>query len=297
MIDWNRLRMFHVVAQAGSFTRAGATLNLSQSAISRSICTLEESLRVALFHRHARGLLLTEQGEALFRTVDDVCARLAGAEAALTEAREATKGILRVTTVVGFGSLWLAPQIREFCELYPDIRVQLILRDDELDLAMREADVAIRFRPPVQGTLIQRRLVRISHHIYAAPGYLQRRGTLETTADLDRHAILTYGPEAPEAIAAVNWLLTEGADPLQPRLPVLTVNNLYALMLATESGLGVAALPDYLAWNNPNLVRILPAVAGPDFETFFVYPEELRNTKRIAVFRDFILHRIAGWDQ
>lgn len=295
MIDWNRLRMFHVVAEAGSFTRAGGLLNLSQSAISRSIGALEESLRISLFHRHARGLMLTEQGEALFRTVHEVFAKLAAAEAALTDTRDATRGQLRITTDVSFGSIWLAPQIGEFCQRYPDIQVHLILSDDELDLAMREADVAIRFRAPTQASLIQRRLVQIGYNIYGAPSYLQRRGHPTTAQDLDQHAIVAYGPEMPESPVAANWLLTEGLEPSRQRVPVLTVNNLQALMRVVESGLGIAALPDYMVRGNPNLVRVLPMVPGPAFDTYFVYPEELRDTKRIAVFRDFILHKIAEW--
>ena len=91
-MDWDKLRVFHAVAEAGSFTHAGDTLNLSQSAVSRQISALEEALQVPLFHRHARGLILTEQGEALNRTVREVFAKLAMTEALLTESREKPAG-------------------------------------------------------------------------------------------------------------------------------------------------------------------------------------------------------------
>ena len=100
MIDWDKLRVFHAVAEAGSFTHAGDTLNLSQSAVSRQISALEEALQVPLFHRHARGLILTEQGEALNRTVREVFAKLAITEALLTESKEKPAGRLKVTTTV-----------------------------------------------------------------------------------------------------------------------------------------------------------------------------------------------------
>ena len=107
-MDWDKLRVFHAVAEAGSFTHAGEALNLSQSAVSRQISALEESLSVPLFHRHARGLILTEQGELLFRTARDVFSKLSMTEAMLTESREHPKGPLKVTTTVAFGSLALS---------------------------------------------------------------------------------------------------------------------------------------------------------------------------------------------
>jgi len=295
MMDWDKLRIFHAVAEAGSFTHAGEVLNLSQSAVSRQISALEESLKVSLFHRHARGLILTEQGELLFRTAHDVFAKLAMAEAMLADSKDKPRGELRVTTTVSFGMLWLTPRIKEFADLYPDIRVHLILDDDELDLGMREADIAIRFRAPVQADLVQRRLVQVTNHLYAAPSYIKRHGAPKSIEDLDNHAILVYGAAVPQPLADVNWLLNKTADLSKQRKPIFTVNNIYALMLAVESGLGVAALPDYVARGNTKLVQVLPDYAGPTFDTYFVYPEELRDTKRIAVFRDFMLRKVAEW--
>src|SRR5262249_51746727 len=152
MMDWDKLRVFHAVAEAGSFTRAGEALNLSQSAVRRRVSAWEESLKAPRFHRHARGLIVTEQGELLFRTVREVFAKLAMAEAQLSESKERPKGTLKVTASVGLGSTWLAPRIGEFIEIYPDVSVDLVLADGELDLSMREADVAIRLLPPPAGT-------------------------------------------------------------------------------------------------------------------------------------------------
>src|SRR5688572_22110582 len=130
-MDWDRLRIFHAVAEAGSFTHAGEALNLSQSAVSRQISALEESLKTALFHRHARGLILTESGEMLYGTVRDVFGKLAAVETQITETRERPSGLLRITSSVAFGSVWLVPRIREFCELYPEINVNLLVEDSE----------------------------------------------------------------------------------------------------------------------------------------------------------------------
>ena len=294
-MDWDKLRVFHAVAEAGSFTHAGEVLNLSQSAVSRQISALEESLNLPLFHRHARGLILTEQGELLYQTARDVFSRLAMTEALLTESRERAQGPLKITTTVAFGSLWLTPRIKDFLDSFPDIAVTMVLFDGELDLAMREADIAIRMMPPRQPDLVQRHLLSMNYSVYASPAYLEKHGTPKSTDDLDNHRIIVYGDDTRVSapVSNVNWLLEAGASPDRPRKPVLEVNNIYGIYRAVKSGLGIAAMPDYLSSETDSLVHILPELKGPKIDAYFVYPEELRNSKRITVFRDFLLSKIA----
>ncbi|WP_417516902.1 LysR family transcriptional regulator [Minwuia sp.] len=291
-MDWDKLRIFHTVADAGSFTHAGELLNLSQSAVSRQVSALEDSLRTTLFRRHARGLILTEQGELLYKTAREVFSKLAMAEAMLTDAKEKPRGDLTVSTTVGLGSTWLTPRIREFIEAYPDISVHLVLTDGEVDLTMREADIAIKLWPPTQPDLIQRKLMAVNFHLYASPEYIKRRGMPKRAEDLDKHDLITYGADMQSPVPASNWTIELGASPDRPREPVLTVNNVYGLLLAVESGLGIAALPDYIVQDQSQAVRVLDEVAGPSFDTYFVYPEELRNSKRIGVFRDFLIRKV-----
>ena len=291
-MDWDKLRVFHAVAEAGSFTHAGDTLNLSQSAVSRQISALEEALAVPLFHRHARGLILTEQGEALNRTVREVFAKLAMTEALLTESKEKPAGRLKVTTTVGFGASWLAPRLQGFLEAYPEVSVALLLDDRDLDLAMREADVAIRLHPPRQPDLIQRHLLDFEWVVCAAPDYLKRQGVPKRAEDLDAHRLILFGDYHPP-VPEINWLAEAGRRPGSPRRALLEVNNLQAMMLTVRGGLGVGALPDYMVAGDDGLVRLLPEVKAPKIDVFFVYPEELRNSKRVAVFREFLLARLA----
>ena len=111
VIDWDRLRVFYVAAEAGSFTHAGDQLALSQSAVSRQVSALERDLKVPLFHRHARGLILTEQGELLFRTAKEMTQKLEATRARLHDSREQPNGELKVTTAVGLGTHWLVPRL------------------------------------------------------------------------------------------------------------------------------------------------------------------------------------------
>jgi len=293
-MDWDKLRVFHAVAEAGSFTHAGETLNLSQSAVSRQIGALEETLKVPLFHRHARGLILTEQGELLFKTTRDVFAKLATTQALLTESTDRPKGPLKIATTVAFGSIWLTPRMKEFLELYPDIQVTILLDEGEVDLAMREADVAIRLHPPQQPDLIQRRLTTMHMHVYASPDYLKHHPMPQTPEDLANHVLVVYGEDMRPPVTNINWLqdLVRSRN-IKPS-SILKVNSIYAQYRAVVTGVGIASLPDYTVKQySSNLVRILPDLEGPSFDTYFVYPEELRHSKRISVFRDFLIRKIA----
>lgn len=291
ILDWDKLRIFHGVAEAGSFTRAGEILNLSQSAVSRQISTLEETIGVMLFHRHARGLMLTEQGEILARTTGEMFSKLSFATAQIRDSKERPWGPLRVTTTVAYGSIWLTPRIKSFLENYPEIDLSLVLTDDELDLSMRQADVAIRVRPPTQPDIIQRQLMNVQYQIYAAPEYIKKYGMPTTPDQLDNHRLIIYGEDAKPPVSNLNWLLELGQTKVERR-PALKVNNIYGIFRAVRSGLGIGALPDYMSRDTQNLVRVLPDTQGPSFNTYFAYPEELKQSKRIGVFRDFLINRI-----
>ncbi|MCB2055438.1 MAG: LysR family transcriptional regulator [Geminicoccaceae bacterium] len=296
-MDWDRIRIFHAVAQVGSFTRAASRLGLSQSAISRQIGALEEDLGVPVFHRHARGLLLTEQGEILLHTATDVAKRMARVQSVLGAAHDTAAGHLRVNTTVGIGTIWLVVHLREFRERYPDITMSLLVTDSDVDLSMREADVAIRLQQPTQPDLIQRRLMTANTHIYASARYIDRYGAPAHPRDLGDHRLVAYGDDWAPPVASLNWILDagreEGEEDAPRRTPVVRINNVYGMLRAVETGVGLASLPDYLARTSPPLKRVLPDLEGPGFTAYFVYPEELRSSKRVTAFRDFLLEKVA----
>jgi DNA-binding transcriptional LysR family regulator len=294
-MDWDKLRIFHAAAQAGSFTHAGETLNMSQSAVSRQVSALEQDLGVPLFHRHARGLILTEQGEELFQSANDILMKLDAVRSRITESAEKASGPLRITTTVGLGSTWLTDRLHEFVDLYPSISVHLILDDQELDLGMRQADVAIRLRQPIQPDIIQRRLFTVHMHLYASPDYLKRFGRPESIDDLDNHRIVTFGVPVPSYLRNVNWLEIAGRSSDNPRGPTVKINNLFAIKSAVMRGIGIAVLPDYMVERDSELVQLLPQTQVPSFATYFAYPAELKNSARVHVFRDFLLLKAQNW--
>ena len=293
-MDWDKLRIFHAVAEAGSFTRAGETLHLSQSAVSRQISHLEESINAPLFHRHARGLILTEQGEILSRAVHDIFTKLSVTEALISEGNTRPKGPLRITATVAFGSTWLATRIGAFIERYPEIEVTLLIGDEELDLSMRQADVALRLTPPRQPDLIQRYLRTLRFHLFVSERYPQFHRLPSSVEELGEHRLVIFGDSPNPPFPMVNWLreLASRSSP-HKRLDLVQINNYYAILQAVQGGVGIAVLPDYLADEQGGLVRILPDLAGPEVPAYFVYPEELRRSKRVAVLRDFLVQEAA----
>jgi DNA-binding transcriptional LysR family regulator len=296
-MDWDKLKVFHAAAEAGSFTHAGEQLGLSQSAVSRQVSALEQELKVSLFHRHARGLILTEQGELLHRTAHEVFMKLEAARAKLTDTRERPNGELKVTTTPGIGVHWLTPRLGEFIDLYPDIRITLITTEEELDLAMREADVAIRLRQPTQPDLIQRKLFSLHFHACASPEYLKRFGTPRSVEDLDKHRLVLLGGSVPPWLQQTgNWLLKTGNEGAPVRTPWLTINNVLGVLRACQCGIGIAMLPDYLVEESSGLVQLFGDSSTPvAYDAYFVYPEELKSVARVQVFRDFLVSKAQRW--
>jgi DNA-binding transcriptional LysR family regulator len=294
-MDWDKLRIFHAVASAGSFTHAGQMLTLSQSAVSRQISALEEEITTPLFQRHARGLTLTDEGEMLYVAVSDVLARLAQAEEALKNVREAPRGTLKITSSHGIGTYWLVPRMDDFLKECPEVEVHLVMEDRELDLAQREADIAIRMRAPVQADLIQRKLFTVHYHMYATKEYLESHGTPQTLDDLANHTIVAYGETAAPEIKEINWLLEQTRRRLNGKGRTIRINNVTGILTATLAGIGLAAVPDYVAAERPALIRVLPDVPGPSFDVHLVYADALRQSKRVAAFRDFLVRSSKDW--
>jgi len=295
-LDWDKLKTFHAAAQTGSLTAAADRLKISQSAVSRQITALEDFLDMPLFHRHARGLTLTEQGQILFQTADDVAVSIARVQSHVIDSRQKPEGVLRVSTPISLGSNWLPSVLPEFIKAYPEIDVQLILEDSEHDLSAFDVDCALRPWPSTQGDVIERKLGQITQSLYASHQYLSDNGAPASIEDLDNHKIVAFGDLMPKNLHSANWVLDVGRNKVAgPRKPVLVVNNLHGIMRAAEAGIGIVGIPDYMTVLSKRLVRILPTVRGDTFDLYFVYPTELRGSVRAKVFREFLTRATREW--
>ena len=291
-MDWDKLRIFHAVADAGSLTHAGEALNLSQSAVSRQIRALEEALGTTLFHRHARGLILTEQGELLFEATRSMSRRLETAAARIRDSRDEVFGELRVTTTVGFGTLWLAPRLPALYAKFPELKIDLMLEERVLDLPMREADVAIRMKEPSQADLVRRRMMDVRMRLYATPEYLRANGTPATIEDLVNFRLVCQSVTATQVSAGASLVRELLSHPVRS---TFTVNNYFGVLQGVLNHLGIGLLPDYVTEDFTHLVRVLPEVQSHTVPVYLAYPEELRQSKRIAAFRDFVLEEIIAY--
>ncbi|KCZ89072.1 MULTISPECIES: LysR family transcriptional regulator [Hyphomonas] len=286
-MDWGKLRSFHAAAEAGSLTSAGDRLGISQSAVSRQIAALEETLGVSLFQRHARGLVLTDAGHTLFRSTMDMAQAAQSANTALRDQQETPQGELIVSAPVAFGSTWLVPRLGGFVKKHPDLHLDLRLEDREYDLLKLEAECAIRLWAADKADLIQRKLGTVATNLYASPEYLKTAGMPRTPQDLDNHRIIAYGDES-SPLQEMSFACRVGRDDAPPRPATLKVNNVFAMLRAVDAGLGIADVPDYMASTMPRLVKVLPENVGPIFDLYFIYPSDLRRSKRVAAFRDFV---------
>ena len=296
-MDWDKLRIFHAVAAAGSFTHAGQSLGLSQSAVSRQISALEDEISTPLFQRHARGLTLTDEGELLYGAVTDVLGRLAAAEEQLKNIHDSPRGSLKITASHGIGAYWLVPRLKEFLKEFPEVEIHLLMDDHELDLSQREADLAVRMRAPVQADLIQRKLFTVHYHMYASKEFAKAHGMPKALEDIANFPIVVYGESAAPEIRDINWLLEHYRKHLQPgsKGRITRINNITGILQAVEEGVGIGVLPDYVAVVHPELTRVLPDVPAPSFDVHLVYADALRQSKRVAAFRDFLVKGSKDW--
>ena len=295
-MDWDRLKTFYHVATAGSISKAMGTINLSQSAITRQIQSLEHSLKTKLFKRHTKGLTLTEQGTYLFEETEKIFADLNSIEKKIVEFKSTPSGNLSINTTVGFGSMWLSPRINEFVQDFPEINLKLNYSEDEQDMLRQDYDIGIWMRRPKHLDLVSKHIATIKYHIYGSAQYINEKGMPYRRSDLSQHRLITYGTGKPSPLSDTNWILKTGIQKNQKiRKPHITINNLYGLLVAVETGAGLAALPDYMVQHKAHLVKVLPEIEGPTYEVHMVYHENLKGSLKIIAFRDFLIDKIKQW--
>jgi DNA-binding transcriptional LysR family regulator len=291
--DWDKLRVFYYVAKAKSFNRAGHDLNISQSALSRSVQQLEYLLKVQLFNRIPKGLILTREGEILFEKVKEMAASLKDAKISMQEESSEPRGSLKVASTVALASLWFVEIIADFLKRYPDIELDIIGHDEKLDVKAREADVSIRPFIEGQQDLIQDYLFSCFLQLYASPDYLKKNGNPRSVSELDSHQIITFGESTIRPYSDIDWPLRIGAKPNQMRKPYISINSSKGASRLAELGLGIVALSkEFPGIEKMNLVNILPDVKGPVIDLYYVYPKALKNSKRVQVLGRYLMDSI-----
>jgi DNA-binding transcriptional LysR family regulator len=287
-VEWDKLRIFYYVGKYRNITKAADKLNVSQSAVSRSIKQLEQSGNCTFFHRISRGVALTQEGEILFETVEKMFITLETAKTHIEEFQE-LRGILKVATTVSLVGHWLVELIPNFLAAYPDIELKIIGNDEKLDMKTREVDVSIRPFMPDMPDLIQEYLYSCCMELYASPEYLQKYGVPNVIKDLEDHRLITFGESTSRSYRDIDWPLHIGMKEGEARNPYITINVTQAAVRLAETGIGIISLcKEFPHMDKRNLVPILPNVRGPIIDLYYTYPKVIKNSKKIMLFGKFL---------
>ena len=285
------LRAFTKVVELGSFSEAGRALRLSRSAISKYINDLENELGVQLLNRTTRQVSPTENGQVYFERAIGVLSELDAADQAVTHLQATPRGLLRVNAPMSFGTLQLGPAIADFMERYPELRIQLVLSDAQVDPVQDGLDVTLRIADLESSSLIARKIMPVERVVCASPDYFARHSEPKHPSDLRDHNCLAYG-----FLSTGNqWKLSgqDGDHWIQPRW-TLCVNNAEVLRDAAINARGIAVLPVFIASDalrDGRLKTCLPDYRPPQLVLYAIYPPTQHLAVKVRLFIDFLVER------
>jgi DNA-binding transcriptional LysR family regulator len=287
-MDLNDIVVFTKVVETKSFTGAADVLGLPKSTVSRKLAQLEERLGVRLVQRTTRKLALTEIGEAYYERCARIVSDVALAEQLVTDMQATPRGRLRITTTVDFASRFLGEIIAEFLGQHADINVELEASDRVVDLIEDGFDLAVRFGPMTESTLIARKLCSIQLVLCASPEYLARRGTPTSIDELDEHDHVLFTPSSRNQ----TWTLSNGEATYEFGRPArLASNNLGSIVDVAKAGGGVTLISDFMIIDEVKtgrLVQVLPQWKARPTEVHVVYPARQNLPPRLTLFIDHL---------
>lgn len=287
-VDLNEIVVFTRIVQLGSFTAASASLRVPKATISRRMAALEARVGARLLQRTTRKLAVTDVGQVYYEHCARIVAELEEAQGAVAELQSTPRGLLRVTVPLSFAML--GPIFSEYLKRYPDVTIDLVCTDRRVDLVEERFDLAIRAGEPQDSTLTSRRLGSVARVLVAAPGVARKIGRILTPGDLCQHATLAFAAEGD------TWSLTAGAKPTKVKLrPRLVVNDFDMLLAMTESGCGVALLPENLcteALAAGRLRRVLAGWTTPATPVFALYPSRRHLAPKVLALLELLGQRL-----
>lgn len=285
--DWDGLRFFIAVAEAGSLTAAAKSLATNQPTVGRQIDKLEQQLGLKLFQRSVKGLSLTEEGVRLLEQSRAIEAQFIRLERGLTGA-PGLGGTVRLALPEGLCLEVLTPRLPEFYAAHPDIRLILNVSANSADLTRGEADMAVRLYRPSEASLVVKKLGDMTMGLYASKAYLERWGTPSSVSELARHRVIGYGDRL-AGLEENRWLLAHA----KPELQVLRSDSTSTRLRATLAGVGIAIQPQRFSLSNPQLQQLLADVVLPAHEMWLVYHQDLRELARVRALAEFIVASLA----
>ena len=293
--DLNDTLIFVKVVEHGSFISAARSLRLPKTTVSRKVQDLETRLGAQLLHRTTRKLGLTEAGNIYFEHCQRISRELDEAESAVGQLQSGPRGWLRVTAPYSLGIDKIAPLLGEFRTRHPEVRVEMLLSNEPLDLIDKEIDVALRVGHLPDSNLIARRLAVFRTQIFASPDYIARHGEPLHPDDLQHHATLAMHKSRRNG-SGFAWTLNDGDRSIEYRIdPVLVANDPGALKGALLSGEGLIMASDVMMKpfaEHGYVQRVLAGWTGPEYEFNAVFPRGMVQSPKVRAFVDFLVERL-----
>ena len=278
---WDDLRFVLAIDRNGNLAAAAAALSVNHSTMFRRLNALEGDIGAKLFERLATGYRPTEAGQRLIEAAERMEAEALALDRDLTGRDARLSGQLRVTCSETLGLKGLIPLIRNFRDKHPGIVVDLSVDNRQVDMARREADVAIRATRPAEGDLFGRKIADVQWGFFAAPGYLKQRGTPKRLADFGAHDLIGWTDTAPQTRASA-WLSRQA-----PHATIgFRASGFVSQFIAARAGLGIALLPVYLAAEDNDVVPVLGRLSDFVTEMWIVTHRSLKDTARVRTFMD-----------
>jgi DNA-binding transcriptional LysR family regulator len=285
-MDLNEILVFARVVEAGSFSAAARLLAMPKSTVSRKIAELEDHVGARLLHRTTRKLGLTDAGRIYYEHSARIVAELEEAGQAVGRMQAAPRGLLRVTAPLSFSLI--GPIVADFLRRHPDVQVELLCTDRQVDLVEERYDVAIRAGQLADSSLVARPLGTVRRVLVAAPAYVKRAGTPRAPAELERHACISFGAGAAPNV----WQLQSGAQKAAVRVaPRLVVNDLEMMREVARAGVGIAWIPEFACLEDiraGKLKQVLPAWLSAETPVQALYPTARHLSPKVAAFLELM---------
>jgi len=288
-INWNQIRIFYNVAKAGSISLGAQRLNLTPSAITKSIQELEARIKTKLFLRHAKGVTLTGNGKKFYDHAIKMYSSYEDIQACIITETKYTTEKLKIITTTGLATQWLIDYLINFSKSYPKIKLSVFGTDDNIELKEGYFDIAITNKILNQDDFEQEYFTTFHTILYASKGYVDHYGLPKKPEDLNKHKLISFGNEESHPYGHINWHLTAGAKKGYVRKTVLEFNSSIGLVKAAENDLGIIAMPkNHPLLKNTNLIPILPDYLGEIGESYFTYHKNLKNIDKVKIFINYI---------
>lgn len=291
-MEWSKIKTFYYVAKAGGFTAAADKMHLSQSSLSRSVAKLEDQLDRKLFIRQAKGgLQFTREGEKLFKLAEKMISEINAIKKDIQGEENAVEGELKILTSPSLAADWLPFLIKDFVNNHPKIKLKI--QGEIFSIEYHKYDVIIQPLISQAPDFKQQYLTTFQSALFASQDYINNFGKPTTTEELDKHRLLCFSEESTFPYNNTSWMLRIGKLPGEIRSPYMTLNSTRGLLHATKEGIGISQLVyGYPETFNIDLVNVLPDLDGPKTDIYFSYNENLKKSKKINTFKDYLLDKL-----